>query len=280
MPPRVSVILPTHDRRSLLVRAARSVLAQEFRDLELIVVDDASQEDIAGAVAALEDSRVRLVRLDQRQGGAGARNAGLAQARGDLVAFQDSDDEWLPGKLARQVAQLDGSGPDVAVSYTAFWRQSGDRRTTYPKPEEDRLEGDLHAVLLERNFITTAAAVVRRAALIEAGGFDAAMPRYQDWDLWIRIARRHRFVFVPEPLLLQHHQDDSISANAPARLAARLRLLEKYREDMERHPGVRARQLREVAALLRAAHRRREARRLSRQAMWVSLQDRLGRRRA
>ncbi|HUR62092.1 MAG TPA: glycosyltransferase family A protein [Candidatus Thermoplasmatota archaeon] len=274
--PAVSVILPTHDRARLLARSAGSVLSQSFRDLELLVVDDASTEDLRAALAPLDDGRLRIVRLDQRAGGAGARNAGLAHARAPLVAFQDSDDEWLPRKLELQVAAL-AAHPEAAVCYTAFWRESGPKRVFYPKPEDTVREGDLHRVLLERNLVTTAATLVRRAALDEAGGFDATMPRYQDWDLWVRISRRHPFTYLDEPLLVQYHQPDSISANAAARLEARLRMLEKYRGDMQRFPGVRQRQLREVADLLQAAQRGREARRLRRAAKWQDLRDRFRR---
>lgn len=260
--PTVSVVLPTHDRAALLRRSLGSVLAQTFGDLEVVVVDDGSTEDIGAAAAAFGDPRVRVVRLPERRGGGGARNAGIAAARGRLIAFQDSDDEWLPEKLERQVALLERAGPGVGVAYCGFWREKEGSRVRYPLPGEPRLEGDLRRELLQRNFITTAAALVRAPILAEVGGFDPAFPRYQDWDLWARVAQRTRFAFLDEPLLLQYHQRDSISQDAAARVHARVMFLTKHRPLMRRHRGVLAGQCLEVARLLEGAGRPREARRL------------------
>jgi glycosyltransferase involved in cell wall biosynthesis len=273
--PAVSVILPTHDRAHLLPRSVGSVLGQTWTDLELIVVDDGSTQDIQAALAPFkDDGRLRLVRQPQRSGGGAARNAGIHAARGKVIAFQDSDDEWLPRKLERQMEALAAAGPGVGVVYTGFWRESPAGRKRYPRADEPLLEGNLHARLLERNFITTAAALARREVLERAGLFDPAMPRYQDWDLWVRVARLTRFAFVADPLLVQHHQPDSISADDDARRAARMILLRKYLRDMRRYPGLRARQLREVARLHLAAGDARIARRLARAARWESLWDR------
>jgi glycosyltransferase involved in cell wall biosynthesis len=260
--PSVSVILPTHNRAALLRRSLGSVLGQTFRDLEVLVVDDGSTEDIPAVVAGFGDARTRVLRLPERRGGGGARNAGIAAARGRLVAFQDSDDEWLPDKLQRQVAALDRAGPGVGVAYCGFLREKDGGQTRYPLPGEPRLEGDLRRELLERNFITTAAALVRAPVLAAVGGFDPAMPRYQDWDLWARVAQVTRFAFLDEALLLQYHQPDSISQDGAARLEARLRFLAKHRGAMRRHRGVLAQQCAQVAQLLDDAGRHREARRL------------------
>ena len=97
--PNVTVVLPTHDRAKLLRRAIDSVLSQDYQDLELIVVDDASTDDTQTVVQQFADQRIRYVRLADRQGATAARNAGISAARGEFIGFQDSDDEWLPGKL-------------------------------------------------------------------------------------------------------------------------------------------------------------------------------------
>src|SRR5687768_5045704 len=119
--PAVSVILPTYNRASLLTRSAGSVLAQSFSDLELIVVDDGSTEDVANAVAGLADPRVVYLRRDVRGGPAAARNSGVSRARGSYVAFQDSDDEWLLDKLQAQLAALERSSHQMAVCGVLRW---------------------------------------------------------------------------------------------------------------------------------------------------------------
>ncbi len=115
MHPAVSVVLPTYNRAQSLPGAMRSVLDQSFGDLELIIVDDASTENIEAIVADFGDPRIRYLRLDHNSGAAAARNVGMAETRGQYIAFQDSDDIWLPGKLARQVELLEGQPPNVGV---------------------------------------------------------------------------------------------------------------------------------------------------------------------
>src|SRR5215468_5764628 len=107
MPPRVSVVVPVFNRPIAVARAINSVLVQTCQDFEIIVVDDASTDDTAAAVASIRDSRVRSIRHDRNRGGSAARNTGIEAAGAPLVAFLDSDDEWLPSKLERQLAVFD-----------------------------------------------------------------------------------------------------------------------------------------------------------------------------
>src|SRR4051794_11272015 len=122
-PPLVSVVIPTRDRAGLVAGAVRSALAQTGVEVEVCVVDDGSLEP--PNVPA--DERVRLVRLPRPAGPAAARNAGLAATTGELVAFLDDDDEWLPGKLERQVAALEAAGPDAVMVACGFEAWDGDR---------------------------------------------------------------------------------------------------------------------------------------------------------
>src|SRR5690348_15078750 len=118
--PRVSVIVPVFNRAATIGRAVASVVVQTMADWELIVVDDGSADDPAGALAALSDARLRLLRHERNRGAAAARNTGIAAARAPLIAFLDSDDEWLPEKLARQVAAVERAGPALGALCTAF----------------------------------------------------------------------------------------------------------------------------------------------------------------
>ncbi len=136
--PRVSVVIPAYNRADLLPRAIASVLDQTFTDYEIIVVDDASSDD-TGAVARNSDGPVRVVRNDVNRGLGGARNSGIVVASGTYVAFLDSDDEWLPGKLARQIELLDASAGSCAAccaSYTLIHPTLGyswERRLSRPR---------------------------------------------------------------------------------------------------------------------------------------------------
>jgi glycosyltransferase involved in cell wall biosynthesis len=214
--PSVSVVLPTRNRSSLLPTAIRSVLAQTFSDLELIVVDDASDDDTPRVTGGFTDPRVRILRRERPGGGAQARNDGIASATGELVAFLDDDDEWFPEKLESQTALLRSADPRVGVVYSSYSvvdRESG--QVLGRKVARDR--GDLSETLLARNVVGgTSSVVVRRQCLTEAGGFDAALPSFQDYDLWIRLSRNAWFDFVERDLLRYYEHGRKIWTNLDA----------------------------------------------------------------
>ncbi|MFH1532763.1 MAG: glycosyltransferase family 2 protein [Pseudomonadota bacterium] len=236
--PLVSVILPTWNRAALLPRSAGSVLTQAGPSLELIIVDDGSTDDTEAVVRALGDDRIRYLCRDHRGGGAAARNTGLAAARAHLVAFQDSDDEWRPDKLERQFAALQSQGPETRVVYTGFDRV-GPEGAEYI-PNRDRFakrEGDLLRALQGENFISTQTLLAPRALLVEIGGFDEALGRFQDWDLALRLARRTRFALLDEPLVTQHVIPGSITSDGKAGLEALTRITEKNLDVLQEDPA-------------------------------------------
>jgi glycosyltransferase involved in cell wall biosynthesis len=133
--PRVSVVLPVHNRADVLSRAIESVLAQELSDFELIVVDDGSTDESATLVQSFTDERVRLVRLDRNRGGNAARNEGVTAARSPLIAFLDSDDRYLPNKLAFVVGEFDRRPPlDLLVDSFVKIQPPGARKAEVVRP--------------------------------------------------------------------------------------------------------------------------------------------------
>lgn len=228
MSARVSIILPAYNRETLVARAIDSVLAQTYTDFELIIVDDASTD---GTRAVLEryrdDPRVTLILSDVNRGGAGARNFGLEQAGGELIAFQDSDDIWLPGKLAAQVAALDAN-PEAGLCYCGSLFSEGTRSYYIPEPVFERYDGDMSREILRRNTTSTQVLVVRREILALAGDFDASLKRFQDWDLMIRIAQITPFVFLPEPMVVICATPGNISSFVANDAICRGAILEKY----------------------------------------------------
>jgi glycosyltransferase involved in cell wall biosynthesis len=204
-PPRVSVIIPTHSRAELVPRAIESVLKQTFRDFELIVVDDGSNDNTHDVVAAISDPRLQLIRLPKSGGASCARNAGIASARGEWVAFLDDDDEWLPQLLERQLARL-AQAPGASAVYCLRAGQVLDGKIV-PSPYKPPLpEGDvLDSVLASGHTISPCAHIVKRSALLEVGGFDETFSEAEDRDLWLRLAQAsHHFVAVPETLIIVH----------------------------------------------------------------------------
>jgi len=242
--PMVSVVLPTYNRARTLGRAINSVLGQTFRDLELIVVDDSSTDDSKTVVSGFNDPRIHYVRHDVNRGANAARNTGIKISRGEYLAFQDSDDEWLPEKLEKQVNLLAAADGAVDVVYTGCLRWKGDGATYIPGEHVAVKEGDVHRQLLTGNFITTQTVLARRCCLVECGLFDEEMPRLQDWDLWIRVARRKRFAYINEPLALAYHSPGGISDNAAAYGDALARIINKYQDDYNLYPQIKSRILR------------------------------------
>jgi glycosyltransferase involved in cell wall biosynthesis len=186
--PRISIVVPTRDRAGQLPGAIESIRGQTLADWECIVVDDGSADEtprVLSGVAAAEP-RIRSIRRDPGGSIAGARNAALAVARGDLVAFLDDDDRWLPGKLARQVSRLDAEADADFVCGRV--ERCGDAAGIWPgRPLPAR--PSLRA-LLASNFVPTSTVLARRAAVERAGGFDERFPVAEDYDLWIRMAIR------------------------------------------------------------------------------------------
>ncbi|SRR5579871_16473 len=194
--PLISAIVPTRNRSALLREALESAFAVEGRgrvfDLEVIVVDDASTDDTGEAAARYP---VRYIRHATNRGLSASRNTGIAASRGQYVAFLDDDDLWLPCRFTRQVAVME-SRPDAALAYSsAMWTIDG---TPVPLPRQRHPTGNVFNTLLARgNFMVGSVLVVllRRAALDRVGHFRGA--GFEDYDLWLRLARHFPFVHVP-----------------------------------------------------------------------------------
>ena len=194
----VSVIIPTRNRALLLRRTLESVLKQSTENLEVIVVDDGST-DGSGAVAAAMDPRVSVIRNPESAGVSVARNRGIASASGEWIAFCDDDDLWAPNKLQEQLTAADTAG--------ANWVYAGDvnvndqLRVLSGGPPPD--PADVMARLPRCNPLASGGSnvVVRSNILAEVGGFDPALRRTEDWDLWIRIAQKGPPAYVRKPLV-------------------------------------------------------------------------------
>lgn len=204
MKPLVSVIIPTHNRARVLPRALASVMQQhgagETFDMEIVVVDDASTDDTPRVVH--DYPRARHVRLSTNQGLSAARNAGIAASRGGYLAFLDDDDEWLPEKLRCQVETLERV-PGTSVVYGECIVRAGQRTFLVPARGQG-VSGDVFDDLLERNLAPIHAFLVRREAVASVGGFDAQLRCFEDHDLWLRLASRTPFLFIPKPVAIYH----------------------------------------------------------------------------
>jgi glycosyltransferase involved in cell wall biosynthesis len=229
--PRVSVIIPTRDRAELIAGAVRSALGQEGASVEVCVVDDGS-EPPAVLPADLAE-RVMLVRLESPRGAGAARNAALAATSGELVAFLDDDDVWLPGKLARQLQALEDDAIAVACGFD-LWDGAKLVASSLPRVPFDARE------LLAHPCLWPSTVLARRSALEAAGGFDETLARVHDWALWLRLADLGEVAIVPEVLV------DRRWAPLPLDTAhaTRAMIASRIEERLARLPASEARRLR------------------------------------
>ena len=268
-PPTVSVVVPTFNRASLLPRAIDSVLAQTFTDFELLVVDDASTDETAEVVRRYADPRVRYLVQPHNTGVAGARNRGMRAARGDFIAFLDSDDEWMPEKLERQIGLLRGTSPSVGLVYSGV---ESVREGGVPTIEPAGARGDIYREMLHRNVIHGGGSnvVMRRQVIATAGFFHEGLPAIEDYEYWLRITRFFEVDAIDEPLVRYHDRGgaERRSRALRANLEARGWLFSRYARDMRRARVAHLFLLRDVRRALRApAPDYRTARRLALRAL-------------
>jgi len=243
--PRVSVVIPAYNRAESLGRAVDSALAQTVDDIEVLVVDDGSTDETAALIEGVSDPRVRYLTHDANRGVSAARNTGVEAARGDYVAFLDSDDEWLPRKLDRQLSVLDDRGEGWVGAYcdiASTGLSTGGRiaaavservfRSAAPREGGRELA---EALLSMQVFMGPGSTLlVDRDVIASTGGFDEGLSIYEDWDLVLRVLSVGKLAYVDEPLAVTHFTGD---APAEAYVANDRRYLERNAElvdDLER----------------------------------------------
>jgi glycosyltransferase involved in cell wall biosynthesis len=234
----VSVVIPTFNRAKLIGRAVRSILSQNYPDLEVIIVDDASTDNTRDRIKTLQqaDRRIQYFRLDSNRGAQAARNTGIQAAKGEYIAFLDSDNEWLPRKLQRQMILFSHRADSLGAVYCGYWEvsASGDMLNEYMP----RYRGLVYKQALGDWLTDTSTLVVRKDILERIHGFDENIRAYQEWDLCIRLARECEFDFVPECLTLYHqHALPSISKDHLRDAYGYLGVVDTYREEILRQCG-------------------------------------------
>lgn len=239
--PTVSVIIPTYNRSRLVIRAISSVLNQTYPNLECIVVDDASDDDTGAVVGALQDRRIKYLRHDTNRHVSAARNTGIANAGGDLLAFLDDDDEWLERKLEKQVERFTQASPEMGMIYC--WMDYFDQRGNLIKEHHPRLRGYVFPEVLDAQRLGGCPTLLLRKEVAESiGGFDESLPRGNDGDFIRRVCYENQVDYVPDVLVNVYvgHGSERISSNDQVgirhAIIGNLAKLTKFGHEIERYP--------------------------------------------
>ncbi|MBN1932633.1 MAG: glycosyltransferase [Desulfobacterales bacterium] len=224
--PLVSVIIPTYNRGWTLKEAVDSVLTQDFRDFELIVVDDGSDDNTPEILESYANS-ICVIRQNN-QGVSAARNKGVAAASGRFLAFLDSDDLWLPKKLLAQVEFFNQDLKALICQTEELWIRNGLR--VNPKKRHQKPSGNIFERSLALCLVSPSAVMIARSLFESVGGFDENLPACEDYDLWLRISCRYPVYLIDTPLIIKRGGHADQLSRSPALDEYRIRALVKIIE--------------------------------------------------
>ena len=215
--PTVSVIIPTYNRAEFVGRAIKSVLNQTYRNFELLVVDDGSSDNTKEVVKDFKSSRLKYIRHEENEGVSSARNSGIKKSTGKYLAFLDSDDEWLPGKLEKQVERFSASEfSDVGLVYTgAYILKKPGQIISKQTPSHS---GQLFNTILKKGNIVCgggSSVLIKRECFNEVGVFREDLPAAEDYEMWLRIARFFKFDYIEELSVKYYEQANNRMSNNP-----------------------------------------------------------------
>ncbi len=233
--PMVSVIIPTYNRSDYLPKTLDSLIAQSFRDYEVLLVDDGSTDNTEQLVRRRPEP-IRYF-YQPNAGPAAARNYGIKEARGEFVAFLDSDDLWEPRFLGNMVGFL-RSNPKIDIAFCQFITIN-DRDEIIERNSKKPYSGRIASRLFASTFITTPSIVARRKVIINEGGFNESMLTNEDYDLWLRLALKHEFGLVEEPLCLRRSHPGTQSRNGdPGPSIRKAEMLDNYYRQFGKQAGI------------------------------------------
>ncbi len=237
--PKVSVIIPTYNRAHLIDKTIKSVLNQTYQDYEIIVVDNASTDNTKEAVKGFNNFKIRYIYCCDNRGSSVARNIGIRASHGEYIALLDSDDEWLPEKLDRQVEVLQNESPEVGVVYSDVLCIDENSKNMNRKLRNPKKEGYIYEDLLGGNCVgTPSTLLIKKECFHRVGLFDDLLKAHEDWDMWIRIVKYYRFFFVEVPLVKYRLHSNRISENRELKIIASNSVLAKYANELKKRRGV------------------------------------------
>ena len=230
---KISVIIPTYNRENLIIKTIESVLEQSFTNFEVIVIDDCSTDDTPNIIAALQDSRIRYIRLDKNSGAQVARNAGILSATGEWIAFLDSDDIWHKDKLKLQFKVLEENEFNEKLVIHTNCIILDEIQNTQHEWKMPVTEGNVYKLLLQRPSTLFPSILTSKKILLLINLLDENVPSYQEWDTSIQLAKQCLFIHINKPLFTYiQHQNNNISKNKDIEIAGYHYIVNKYKADI------------------------------------------------
>lgn len=229
--PLVSVVIPTYNRAGMLMEAIDSVFSQTYQNFELIVVDDGSSDNTLDKLREISDARLVVV-AGEHGGASAARNLGVRSARGELIAFLDSDDLFTPRKLQAIVDMFLGR-PELIMVYS-HWRQDN-LNTNTSMLLEPTSEGDIRHDLLMCSLIVVPTVVLKKEVFLRAGGFNSEMQIAEDYDLWCRVSSFGQVGLIREPLSIVRLHKNNTFMEAFNALRCRVKVVEHFFDGFDVH---------------------------------------------
>jgi len=221
--PRVSVIIPTYDRRELLEDTVKSVLSQSYDNLECIVVDGGSTDGTRAFLQGVDDERLQTVFRPEPRGLSNARNKGVEEAEGEYIVFVDDDDRLYPGAIAKLVETIRNQPQDVAGVYTGYVRRYRSDKTQEMNVVPGRVETRGNASIRGPS-----CTLLRTSVFDDVGGFDESLSALEDDDLWIRVLSRYDMVALDQVLYERRMHDGQMSKDHEQMLKAGRAIIEKH----------------------------------------------------
>jgi len=230
--PKVSVIIPAYNQANFIDKAIESVLRQTYQDFEIIIINDGSEDNTEEIVKSYSDFRIHYICHANNMGVSEARNIGIRASRGDYIALLDSDDEFLPERLGKQVQLLQKESSEIGV--VCSWLFNIDKKGNYiSKRCLPKKDGYIYEDLLSTNPISVPTMLIRKECFEKVGIFDNLLDGQEDWDMWIRIAKCYKFALIKVPLAKRRIHPNRISYDLERKNITANRIIKKYMGELK-----------------------------------------------
>lgn len=225
----ISVIIPMYNSEATIQRVISSVLIQTYNNLEVIIVDDASSDCSADIINSIKDSRIKYIKNQKNMGPAASRNIGVKQARYDYIAFEDSDDEWLPDKLKMQM-ELMNSDKELGLVYCAYTYTTEKSQIKVPPNcyKKEELEGYIFESIWKENKIGTPTILMKKECFNNVGGFNSSLKSIEDWEFVLRVAQKYKIGYLNQAMVNADYTREGVNNRYDAQIDAYICMMKEF----------------------------------------------------